>query len=275
MNWRFVVPLALLILGGCAGLPTGKLSGALLDQDDPETVEAGMPAFLLLVDTLIRNDPDDDDLLFAGAKLYSAYAGVLAKDPERARRLNARARDYAERGMCVYRKSFCKLSQRSFDEFRAALADVRRSHLPALYAYTTTWAGWIQANSQDWNAIADLARVRAAMERVVELDDQYEHGGAHFYLGIMNTLLPPALGGKPETGRLHFERAIALSQDRDLVVKVEYARRYARLTFDRALHDRLLKEVIEAPAAAPGYTLSNTLAQRAAHELLKSADSYF
>jgi len=36
------------------------------------------------------------------------------------------------------------------------------------------------------------------MERVVELDETYEHGSAHLYLGVMTTLLPPALGGKPE-----------------------------------------------------------------------------
>ena len=44
---------------------------------------------------------------------------------------------------------------------------------------------------------------------------------------------------------------------------------------DRPLHDRLLNEVLQAPASEPGLTLNNTLAQRAARELLKSADSYF
>jgi len=47
------------------------------------------------------------------------------------------------------------------------------------------------------------------------------------------------------------------------MVKVEYARRYARLVFDRPLHDRLLNEVLQAPASEPGLTLNNTLAQRA------------
>ena len=113
------------------------------------------------------------------------------------------------------------------------------------------------------------------MERVVELDETYEYGSAHLYLGVMTTLLPPTLGGKPEEGRAHFERAIVLSQGRDLMAKVEYARRYARLVFDRALHDRLLNEVLQAPVTAPGLTLRNTLAQRAARDLLKSADKYF
>jgi len=59
------------------------------------------------------------------------------------------------------------------------------------------------------------------------------------------------------------------------MVKVEYARRYARITYDRPLHDRLLREVLDADAVAPGLTLSNVLAKRQARELLASADSYF
>ena len=73
----------------------------------------------------------------------------------------------------------------------------------------------------------------------------------HGYLGILNSLRPPALGGNPELARSHFERAIELSGGQDLSIKVEYARRYARLVFDQELHDRLLTEVLNAPADAP------------------------
>jgi hypothetical protein len=113
------------------------------------------------------------------------------------------------------------------------------------------------------------------MERVVELDETYDHGRAHLYLGVIATLLPPTLGGKPEEGRSHFERGIQLSAGRDLMAKVEYARRYARITYNRELHDQLLHEVLKADALVPGLTLSNTLAKRLAQELLVSADSYF
>jgi hypothetical protein len=272
-----IVPLA-----GCASMmssATGRLasdlSDAILEQNDPETVEAGAPAYLLLIDGLIRDNPKSGDLLRSGAKLYSAYAGVFVKDAERAQRLTDKSRAYAERALCQHRSELCGLDQRPYDDFRAALAGLNKDDVPTLFTYAAAWAGWIQAHSGDWNAVADLAKVRTAMERVVALDETYERGSAHLYLGVMTTLLPPALGGKPEEGRAHFERAIALSQGHDLMAKVEYARRYARLVFDRTLHDRLLNEVLQAPATAPGLTLSNTLAQRAARELIKSADSYF
>ncbi len=57
--------------------------------------------------------------------------------------------------------------------------------------------------------------------------------------------------------------------------QVQFARYYARLVFDRPLHDRLLKEVVAADAAQPGFTLSNTLAQEQARKLLADADTFF
>jgi len=86
---------------------------------------------------------------------------------------------------------------------------------------------------------------------------------------------PLALGGRAEEGRKHFEQAIEMSGGRNLMVKVTFARQYARLMFDRKLHDRLLHEVLKADPNLPGYTLINTLAQQEAQELLDSADNYF
>src|SRR5690606_38338926 len=126
-----------------------------------------------------------------------------------------------------------------------------------------------------WAAVADLPWVEATLERVLELDETYSKGAVHGYLGTLNALRPPALGGRPEVAKQHFERAIELSEGRDLSVQVEYARRYARLVFDQALHDRLLKGVLEAPTVAPGLTLFNALAKEEAERLLATSEDYF
>lgn len=276
------VLLVLLVLNGCASLASsasGKLadnlSNAILNQDDPETVQAGMPSYLLLVDSLIEGDPDSENMLLAGSKLYGAYAAAFIKEPERAKRLARKARNYSDRALCAHDAKLCNVLDKPFDEFAAAIATLKVDEVPLLYTSGTAWAGWIQANSSDWNAIATLPKVKALMARAVELDETYNHGEGHLYLGVFSTLLPPALGGKPEEGRAHFERAIQLSSGRDLMAKVEYARRYARITYNRELHDRLLQEVLDAEAVEPGLTLSNALAKRQAKELLGSAESYF
>jgi hypothetical protein len=94
-------------------------------------------------------------------------------------------------------------------------------------------------------------------------------------MGILKTLLPPALGGKPEEARAHFEKAIEMSDGKDLSAKVEYARGYAKLLYERELHDRLLTEVLDADPHWNGLTLMNVIAQQDAVALLEEADDYF
>jgi len=133
----------------------------------------------------------------------------------------------------------------------------------------------VQSYSSDWNAVAELPKVEAVMLRIVELDDAYEDGMPHLYLGVLNTIRPPSVGGRPEVARAHFERAIELSEGRNLMAKVYFAERYARLVFDQQLHDRLLREALAADPVAPGLTLSNILAQEQARTLLEESSEYF
>ena len=280
--YRF--PILLLVLGGlfltgCASMATrglaDNLGQAILDQDDPETVREGAPAYLLMLDGFIQESPDDPVLLMAGARLYGAYTAVFVEDLERARRMSARALDYARRAMCLRRPRVCQLQDQPYEEFAVVVEEMTPGDLPELYTFTTAWAGWVQARSDDWNAIADLPKIEALMDRIVLLDETYERGQVHVYLGILRTRLPPSMGGKPEEGLKHFERAIELSDGRNLMAMVELARRYARLVFDRELHDRVLKNVLAADPKEPGLTLSNTLAQQDAQQLLADADDFF
>lgn len=271
--------LVAVLITGCAGMVTqrlgGTLSSAILNQDDPETVRAGAPAYLLLIDGLIADSPDDRDMLLAGARLYGAYAAVFVDDKGRALHMAKKARDYARRGLCADYPQVCKVESAPYDQFVPSLHEVQAEGLDALYVYGTAWAGRIQADSSDWAAIADLPKVEAVMRRVVAMDAGYDNGRAQLYLAVLNTLVPPSVGGRPEVGRGYFEQAIAVSQGKDLMAKVEFARRYARMVFDRELHDRLLHEVVMAEPRVPGLILSNVLAQQEARKLLATSAEYF
>ncbi|WP_428633686.1 TRAP transporter TatT component family protein [Sedimenticola sp.] len=251
----------------------GNLASAMLNQDDPDTVRAGAPAYLLLLDGLIRQNPDDRALLVAGSRLYGAFATGLITEPKRVKRLTQRSREYAQTAFCARYATICEEASAPFDRFAETLDQIDPDDLPLLYAYATSWAGWIAARHDDWSALADLPKVEQLLERIIAQDPGYDHGRAQLYLGVMRSQLPPALGGKPETGRTHFELAITYSKGRDLIAKVEYAQHYARLMFDQPLHDRLLHEVLAAPAQEPDLTLSNILAKQQAEHLLK--DEYF
>lgn len=277
-----VIALATFFATGCsatldnaASSFANDLSEAMLNQDDPETVRDGAPAYLLLIDTLVEGSPDRLDMLVAAAKLYSAYGSVFVEDSKRAKRLTTRAYRYGRRALCRQRRAACEWDALEFDAYRTALESLGKADIPALEAYTISWLAYSRAHTDDWIVLAELPKVEWALERLYALNEAGSGGRIDVYLGVLNTLRPPALGGRPDVARRHFERAIRLSNGRDLNAKVEYARGYARLVYDRELHDRLLNEVISADAVAPGYTLFNTLAQREAVELLESANEYF
>ena len=263
---------------GCSSLIGGKaadtLAAAILNQDDPELVASGVPAYLLLIDGLIAQSPDNPTLLSAGAQLFALYGSRFAT-AERAVTLTAKARRYGERAICLVHAAACHWRGLDYDRFVAELAGVGDKDIGPLYSYAVSWLAHLDATSEDWTAVGELPWVEAVLERALAIDETYEHGALHGYLGILNSLRPPALGGKPDVARAHFERAIELSGGRDLSIKVEYARRYARLVFDQELHDRLLTEVINAPAETPQYTLFNVLAKQEAQTLLATSKEYF
>ena len=252
-----------------------NLSFAIINSDDLETVKDGAPAYLLMLDSFIEGDPADSGLQVAAAKLYGAYAGIFVKDEQRAKRLTQKALDYALSASCLQISASCDLKTMPFNDFTKIVDQFSKEQIDLLYTLGSSWAGWIQNRSGDWNAAADLARVTYIMQRVLKLDETYQHGQVHLYLGILNTLLPPALGGKPEIGKQHFEKAIALSGGKNLIAKVIYAEKYARLVFDQELHDTLLHQVLKTDPHIRGFTLTNMLAQQQAKALLLSGKDYF
>ncbi len=281
--FRLFFPLlAALSLSACSMMLTSatanmakNLSRAISNNDDLPTVRAGAPAYLLMLDSLIEGDPDNSTLLLAAAKLNSAYAGVFVTDTARARRLTQKALSLSLRANCLQISASCGMQTITFGHFTRLIDNYSAAQLDLLFTLGSSWAGWIQHRSDDWNAVAELPRVKKIMQRILQLDETYQHGQAHLYMGVLNTLLPPSLGGKVKQGQQHFEKAIAISKGKNLLAKVIYAEKYARLVFDQALHDRLLREVLETEPRIPGFTLTNMLAQQQARKLLAGSKDYF
>lgn len=269
----------LVVASGCTNLigsmAADTLSASVLNQSDPALIESGVPAYLLLVDGFIYQSPDNEDLLAAATQIYALYGSRFSIDQAAATRMTRKARDYGRRSLCLAHESACNWDGLPYDEFTAALATVEERDIDYLYAYALGWLSFLDATSDDLSAVAELPWVEAAMERALALDESYDAGAIHTWLGILKSLRPPALGGEPEAAQAHFERSLELSAGRDLSVKLEYARRYARLMYEQELHDRLLNEVLAAPAEVEGYTLFNVLAKQDAQALLATSSEYF
>jgi len=252
-----------------------NLSTAILNQDDPGIVRDGAPAYLLMLDSFIAGSPDDATMLAAAGELYAAYGVIFVEDEQRADRLTARALDYGQKALCSSNKSACGIEDLNFKESELVLAKLNKKDAASLFSFSLTSIAFIKVHSSDWGAMAKLPRVESALHRVQELDPQYNAIQVEHFLAVLNTIRPPALGGNFDAGKAHYEKALALSEGKDLSINVDYARYYAKTLYDRELHDRLLNQVITAQPVQEGYTLFNTLAQSEAQELLDAADDYF
>jgi hypothetical protein len=263
------------MIGSAAGGLAESLGAAILNQDDPETVRDGAPAYLLMLDSFVAQSPGDSAMFRAASELYAAYGTVFVDDPDRARRLTARALGYARQALCLDQASSCAIWDQPYPEYSAAIARLENKATASAYAVGLSWLAYIRAHGDDWSALAELPNAEALLQRVSELDSSFRPARVAHLLGVMNTLRPPALGGQFDQGRMHFERAIRLSGGHDLGIKLDFARYYARTLYERELHDSLLREVLEADPRQEGLTLTNTLAQAEARRLLDSGDAYF
>jgi len=273
---------ASLVTSGCASLVSNaastfgdNLSAAILSQDDPEIVRAGMPSYMLLMDSLVQGSPDSPVMLGAAANLYASYGAVFADDEVRASRLTRRARNYALRGICIDYEPACNWRDLNYDDFVATLSGLDDSNVDAMYEYSFATLAYLRAHASDWDSLAELPQAEALLKRYFELSGNAAKSSAHVYMGIILTLRPESLGGKPEEARVHFERAIAMTGGEDLSAKVEFAKGYAKLLYEEELHNQLVDQVLTASPYADGLTLTNVLAQEQALQLRAEANDYF
>jgi len=281
---RSLLILLLLFANGCSYIMSSatenfgnNLKQTILNHNDPQIVADAIPTYLLLQEALLLDDPENEALLMSTANLYSSYGNIADNiSTQRKKQISQKAFNLALNAACLYEQDFCQLNDKRFNEFTPIIDQYDGiDDLDILYSVGTRWIGWIQANSTDWNAIAQLAQVKYIINHVISVQDDYKQGEAYLYSAVMESLVPPALGGKPDLAKHNFDKALQLSNEKNLMVHVLYAKHYARMMFDRNLHDTMLNKVINTKADQKDLTLSNTLAKQMAEKLLQSADDYF
>ncbi|TNF87770.1 MAG: hypothetical protein EP301_06190, partial [Gammaproteobacteria bacterium] len=123
---RGVLAAGLIALSGCMSMVSSFTSGfaedlgnAILDNPDVEMVQEGAPAYLLLMDALVAQSPDNPNLLLQSSRLTSAYAAAFVSDPERAKLMADKSFADMQRSICLSIRDGCELRTRPYDEFEA------------------------------------------------------------------------------------------------------------------------------------------------------------
>lgn len=298
LSSTFVIVILIQLLTACSlsiDSFSNNLNKAVLSNNDPQTVIQALPAYLVLMDGLIESDPEDVELLITSARLMNAYASLLGSELElmeadtenivskyqsqiktiQQKKLTEKALQRSVLAICLYEEELCDVRKLRFKEFESKIQLITKDNISLLYSLGTAWAAWLQINSDDWNAMAQLPQIQLIMQTVNSYDESWDHAGAHMYLGVLNSLLPTTLGGKPEQGKFHFEKVIELTGGKNLMAKVLFAEYYARLVFDEKLHKQLITDVLSENVSQHDLILLNTLARQKAKVLQASADDYF
>jgi len=255
-----------------------SMLGSLLEQPDPQLVHDGAPACLLVIDSLIRRDPRNPSLLRDGCTAYTTYATAFLSgeaDAVRAARLQGRAKEYGQR-LLRLRGFYTRAESAPMPEYEAALARFGGRDVPDLYAVGSAWLGWIVSCPESMEAMAELPRALAVMERALALDERYADGGAHLVFGTYFSLQPVGAGQDLPRSRRHFERAMELGGAEDLMPRVLFAEFYARAANDPELFAGTLQGVLDSKVSdTPRLRLMNAVARDRAARLLQQKDEIF
>lgn len=267
--------------GGCTRIINGTLMQPTVDnlqqQTDLELVCDGTPAFLLMIDSMLVSDPDEESLLLTATQAFTAYSAALdaCGRPERAAVVSEKAKKY---GLALLsgnsHHSITPVTP--LPDFQLVMAEMDKDDAPALFWAGNGWATWIRYQGGSPASMAQLVRVEQMMLRLVELDETYYFGGGHIFLGVYYGSKPPLLGGKPDQSKAHFEKALAIGNREFLPSLVAYAETYAKMTYDQELYQRLLQEVLAFPSGKrQDIALVNQVAKRRAAQLLDQVDQFF
>ena len=255
-----------------------NLAASFFEECDPPIAENAIPSNLKLLEGLLKNDPDNRDIL---ATLCMGYAGygllfVEPHDPERASRIYVRALNYGFEALGKKGREVREPSARLNDIERALNALDSRQDFKALFWATLSWNAWINLNLDKPEALAQLAASQACLDKVLELDARYFYGLPHLLAGVSLSARPPLLGGNPEKARTHFEEALKWGQRKFILAQYYFARYYAVRVQDKGLFLKLLREILDSsPQELKEACLINTIVQREAAKLIQETDNLF
>ena len=276
--------LIILFLTGCAKLLT-RLSPSLItnltrtffEECDPELARLSFPADLKLMEGLVKNDPQNKQLLTALSMGFTGYSMLFVEeeDPERASRLYLRARSYGFRAL-GRKGAFLKESGLNAENIRAKLNTFGESDFKALFYTTMSWHAWINLNLDKPAALAQMGIAQACLGRVLELNPGYLYGTPYVLMGTILAATPGLAGGDARQAKVYFEKAMEVSKGKFYFVQYYFARYYAVRIQDRRLFQKLAQEAVHGhPSELKDACLINSVMQQKAKKLLNMTEDLF
>jgi hypothetical protein len=271
-------------LTGCVKLVTQfspnlipNLTQTFFEECDAELARVSLPADLKLLEGLLKNDPQNKQLLTALCMGFTGYSMLFVEeqDPERASLLYLRARSYGLKAL-GRKGSFLKGSELSVQNIRKRLQTFGETDLKTLFFTTMSWNAWINLNLDKTTALAQMGIAQACLERVLELNPDYFFGTPHVLMGTILAARPGIAGGNAAKAKVYFEKAMQVNKGKFFLVHYYFARYYAVRTQDRELFLTLIQKVMKRhPGELKEACLINSVMKERARRLLEMTEDLF
>lgn len=250
---------------------------AMNRETDLQLARDAMPANLKLLEGMLLEDPNNAELhLYAAEGFYGySYGFVEIEDSARAAHLYRRCYTHAHTALALAGMEIDP-ERASPEALQTAVARAGRRAVPALFWTASCLGKGIDLNRDNVASIAGLSSAAILMQRVLELDEEFYHGGAHLFFGVYYGGRAPMFGGDFARAEEHFLRADEINDRRLLMVDLLRAEYLHRQRLDQAAFHERLVHVLEAPDDLyPDMALVNAICKQRAAHLLEQEDKWF
>lgn len=247
-----------------------NMTTALFEECDLQMAEQSLPSQLKLLEGLLKNAPDDEQLLSALCMGFTGYAMVFVEeqDEQRASDFYIRARAYGLRALGVENSEPDAVSNR--------LKSINSGDMEPLFWVTMAWNLWINLNLDKPAAMGQMGTAQECLAKVMALNPDYFHGSPNILMGSILAARPPMLGGDPVKAKEYFTKAISLTHGRFFLAQYNYAKYYAVRVQDKYLFLSLIEEVEKTPANVMKETcLINSAMKQKMQTLKEEVDDFF
>lgn len=266
----------------------GSGSSLIMGDNDPEFMSEAMPLALKMIEGLLLANPDHEELHASAASGFAAYAyafiqfeadtlpyalhGEQRQSYVRARNMYLRARDYGLKGLELRYPGFAQALGSNPDSLMALMEE---EDCDLLYWTGLSWMGAFTVDKFNMRLALSTPQAVALLMRVAELSPDYGNGLIDEFLITFYGSMPPSMGGDKEKSRIHFDRAVQLSEGTSAAPYIAYAA-VAILDQDVEEFRSLLTTAQKIkPIAIPEAQLLRILQHEKASWYLRNEDRFF
>ncbi len=265
-------------------------------DDDWELMEKAFPANIKLLETVLANSPDDRQLLTMLSRMYASYSfGFVETRLEEANYLvdssdsrvkevallKDRVNRYYEKGVRYALMALEGSSPGATEAFQKVssitpyLDKLGKENVAPLFWYGFNLGAWVNRNLDSVRAVSQAHLAQKVMERVLELDPAYNHGGAHLFLLAYFGSRSPMMGGSQEKALVHFQQVKTIAGDNYLLPDLFYGRFCLHQQQDRKGFIDMMQRIVDHPDSENEVSLYNAIAGRRAAAYLAAVDTLF